>query len=217
MATPGELVKTMAEVLGISVATVTQYDRQLAEAGLRSKGGRGTSAAKVTSEDAANLLTAIVAAPVAGSAIKEAAPTCEAYGSLRAVPGVARTENFRKFGLPQLAGLPAKHSLQKALSTLIAAAGEGEVFQIPDGRRPPLTFDAMFAITFEGPRPWAEILADGSIGEGRFSQMGRLVYNSTLKRDRRRPIGKQGDLQQSHRISFVTIRALGSLISGESP
>ena len=167
MATPGVLVKTMAEVLGISVATVTQYDRQLAEAGLRSKGGRGTSAAKVTSEDAANLLTAVVAAPVTGSAIKEAARTCEAYASLPALPQVARIENFRKFGLPRLAGLPAKHSLQRALSTLIAAAGEGEVFQIPDGRRPPLTFDAMFAITFEGPRPWAEIVADGSMGEGK--------------------------------------------------
>ena len=61
MATPGQLVQAMATALGISVATVTQYDRQLAENGLRSKGGRGVSAAAVTARDAANLLIAIAA------------------------------------------------------------------------------------------------------------------------------------------------------------
>ena len=59
MATPGQLVQVMADILGIPKATVTQYDRVLAEKGLRSKGGRGTSAARVTSRDAANLLIAL--------------------------------------------------------------------------------------------------------------------------------------------------------------
>ena len=37
MATPGQLVEVMAHVLGISKATVIQYDRVLAEKGLRSR------------------------------------------------------------------------------------------------------------------------------------------------------------------------------------
>src|SRR5439155_17694246 len=67
MATPGQLVKCIAEALGIPEPTVVQYDRLLAENGLRSKGGRGTSAAKVTAVDAANLLIAIMGSPVAGA------------------------------------------------------------------------------------------------------------------------------------------------------
>jgi len=43
MATPGELVRTVAEALGIAEATVVQYDRNLVAAGLRTKGGRGRS------------------------------------------------------------------------------------------------------------------------------------------------------------------------------
>ena len=39
MATPGQLVEAMAISLGIPVATVIQYDRQLAESGLRSERG----------------------------------------------------------------------------------------------------------------------------------------------------------------------------------
>ena len=60
MATPGQLVRTMASVLGIPEPTITQYDRNLAEAGLRQIRGRGTSAAEVSAEDAANLLVAIL-------------------------------------------------------------------------------------------------------------------------------------------------------------
>src|SRR5258705_11448956 len=67
MATPGQLVKCIAEALGIPEPTVVQYDRLLSENGMRSKGGRGTSAAKVTAVDAANLLIAIMESPVAGS------------------------------------------------------------------------------------------------------------------------------------------------------
>ena len=39
MATPGQLVKCIAEALSIPEASVVQYDRLLAENGLRSKGG----------------------------------------------------------------------------------------------------------------------------------------------------------------------------------
>jgi hypothetical protein len=217
MATPGQLVEAMAASLGIPVATVIQYDRQLAESGLRTKGGRGLSAAAVTPRDAANLLIAIAASPLAGPTVKEAVRTCEAYGSLKELERVAVIERFPKFGLPTLASLPAGHSLREALSVLIDAAGKGETFQIPD-REGPLTADFCFVVQFEGPQPWAEILADGSLGEGKPSQMARLVYTSVSMAKglrKRRPAGR-GDLHQTRNISFATIRALGSLI-GRGP
>jgi len=208
MATPGQLVEAMARSLGISVATVIQYDRQLAESGLRSKGGRGTSAAAVTAGDAANLLIAIAASPLAGPTVKEAVRTCESYGSLKVVQRASWVDRFPKLGLPTLAKLPAAHSLRQALSILIQGVGKGEVFQIPD-REGPLTADWSFVVEFQGPRPWAQILGDGSLGEGKPSHLARLVYTS-----RKAPKGQRGDLHQTRVISFATIRTLGSLISG---
>ena len=86
MATPGQLVQAMADVLGISRATVTVYDRALAENGLRSKSGRGMSAARVTSLDAANLLIALAASPVFGFSAKDAVWNCQTYASLPLSP-----------------------------------------------------------------------------------------------------------------------------------
>ena len=132
MATPGQLVEAMALSLGIPIATVIQYDRQLAENGLRSKSGRGTSAAAVTARDAANLLIAVAASPLAGPTVKEAVRTCEAYGSLKALQRASwRLDKFPKFGLPTMASLPAAHSLREALSVLIDGVGKGEIFQKP--------------------------------------------------------------------------------------
>jgi hypothetical protein len=214
MATPGQLVQAMATALGISVATVTQYDRQLAENGLRSKRGRGTSAAAVTARDAANLLIAVAGSPLGGPAVKEAVRTCEAYGSLKALQRASwRLDKFPKFGLPTMASLPAAHSLREALSVLIDGVEKGEIFQIPD-REGPLTADFCFGVRFEGPEPWAEILADGSIGEQKPSLTARLVYTSAeVAKGIRKRRPARGDLHQTRYISFATIRALGSLIS----
>lgn len=60
MTTPGQLVQGMATALGLPKETVTVFDRHLSEAGFRTKGGRGRSAARVTARDAANLLVAIL-------------------------------------------------------------------------------------------------------------------------------------------------------------
>ena len=83
MATPGQLVQTVADMLGVPAETVTNYDRVLSESGMRSKSGRGRGAAKVTAQDAAYLLIAILGSPIAGASVKEAANTCRRYGSYR--------------------------------------------------------------------------------------------------------------------------------------
>lgn len=214
MATPGQLVEAMAVSLGIPLATVIQYDRQLSESGFRSKRGRGASAAAVTPRDAANLLIAVAASPLAGPTVKEAVRTCETYGSLKVLQRASRVDRFPKFGLPTLANLPAGHSLREALSILIDLIGKGEIFQIPD-REGSLAADFCFGVQFEGPHPWAEIWADGSVGQGKMSQMARLVYTSgkTAKPSRKLRAAQRHDLHQTRSISFATIRALGSLIA----
>jgi hypothetical protein len=214
MATPGRLAQVMADTLGISKATVTQYDRVLAENGLRSRSGRGTSAAKITSRDAANLLIALAASPILGLSAKDAAANCEAYGSLRRrlivsggiVYGLKAAENFAKFGLPTLANLPKGHSFGEALSALIGAAGKGEAFKLPGGKRYLLS---RLEVRFIGPRPMAEILVvDGTKDVG---LLARLWYSSPTKPDSR----KIPDLRRISSVGFRTIQSLGSLISSE--
>ena len=46
------MVKVIAEALGETVPTVTQHDRSLAIAGLRTMGGQGNASAHVTALDA---------------------------------------------------------------------------------------------------------------------------------------------------------------------
>ncbi len=61
---PGVFVKKLAKVLGLPSKSVVVIDRALLEAGLRSRGGRGRSAPKITVTDTASLLLAVMATPV---------------------------------------------------------------------------------------------------------------------------------------------------------
>jgi hypothetical protein len=221
MATPGQLVKCVAEALNIPEPTVVQYDRLLAENGMRSKGGRGTSAAKVTSVDAANLLIAIMGSPVAGASIKPAIEVCKAYGKLRVRLG-GTSENmktFKRLGFPTVSKLPISHSLREGLAAVITAACAGESLIIPDeDGRPPLIGpenDWFVGITLDGPTPWAQIMVDASLGEVRTSDRARLVYHN-MRRDRdggHWAPGGSGNLHQSRNISFKTIRRIGALLA----
>lgn len=61
MATPGELIKIVAETCHLPEVTVATYYKFLREAGLTTKGGRGPSAAKMQPSDVANLFIALAA------------------------------------------------------------------------------------------------------------------------------------------------------------
>jgi hypothetical protein len=61
---PGVFVKKLAKILGLPSKSVVVIDRALLEAGLRSRGGRGRSAPKLTVTDTATLLLAVMATPV---------------------------------------------------------------------------------------------------------------------------------------------------------
>ena len=216
MATPGQLVRIMAETLGVPAETVTNYDRVLSENGMRSKSGRGRGAAKVTAGDAANLLIAIMGSPIAGASVKEAANTCRTYGSLPKLGHVSGTMGFAKLGLPTLDELPSEHTLHEGISALINSATKGEHYRIPRYSIRGLgKSDPFFGIELDGPQPWAGIYADGT---GTGEEFARLVYNKIkivagraipLKSDRQ----DKGNLSQSRRITYRTIRALGSLLA----
>jgi len=60
VASPGELVRKFSQLLGIAEPTIVLHDRILVVAGLRSKSGRGNSAARMTARDAAHLLVAVL-------------------------------------------------------------------------------------------------------------------------------------------------------------
>jgi hypothetical protein len=210
MATPGELVQVMADALGISEATAAQFDRQLAEAGLRSKSGRGRSAAQVTPRDAVNLLIAICASPISGLSAKEAAHTCRTYGALPVFTGPLVKAPFGQFGLPSLEQLPRKHTFADGLSKLIAAAAKGEEYGYWDEGKF-VVHEALFHVRFDGPAPSAEIAGDVSVTGGAHDPRCFFLYHPTAKHQGDFYAVIKGDLHQRREVSFGTIQALGRL------
>jgi len=199
MATPGQLVRVMADVLGISKPTVVQYDRALAENGLRSKSGRGTSAAKVTSSDAANLLTAIGGSSPLGLSAKNAVEICKQFSALTSIGPAESKSKVSALGLKGLANLPDGHSFERALSALIECAAQPEFSALDD---------ASVWVQFTGPIPGAQII----VGSWLFSH-----YANTRKyrRSLRSGVTERGLI---HTSSLMTpgIRALGALVAGGS-
>jgi hypothetical protein len=51
MASPAELMQTVSAATGVPLATITDLDRRLVRAHLRTKGGRGLNAARMTPLD----------------------------------------------------------------------------------------------------------------------------------------------------------------------
>lgn len=111
--TPGQLVNAVAIALNVPAETVVQHDRNLVVAGLRTKGGRGHSAPKVTPLDAARLVVAVL-------------------GSARVLDSVETARTFEQavyFGQDKersfdaaLMRLPDGHSFVEALAELITDA-----------------------------------------------------------------------------------------------
>jgi hypothetical protein len=139
VASPGQLCEVVARLLGKSLPTVLAYDHQLAKAGLRTTGGRGRSAARMTANDAATLLIVSMTSPT----IKDTVVTLESYASLWAKAGLLTLkQNYRPVGEPErlgeawdlrfmplsgLTALGADHTFPRFLATLIESATNGEM------------------------------------------------------------------------------------------
>ncbi|HVT26637.1 MAG TPA: hypothetical protein VHE81_01335 [Lacipirellulaceae bacterium] len=158
--TPGELVKAVAEVLGMPEMNVIYYDRKLVEAGLRSKHGRGRGAAHVTSRDAAHLLTSILGS----MQVKDAVATVRRYSATRPEGGTAAQKRYAELGLAELAALPSDHSLVDALEALIIATVSGSLHQ-----RRPETGWARSSTPTVAPDVEVWALAPGTVAEIRIS------------------------------------------------
>jgi hypothetical protein len=149
------------------------------------------SAAKVTAADAANLLLAIMGAPISGAPIKEAANTCKLYGGLLSIVSAHRKYFY---GFKRFANLPAEHSLREALVALI-----DDAYNVASG---------YVIIWVDGPTPGGEIYIgrDGSVRE----KCANLNYHS-LKRRSGVAGATQKDLGQRRFVTFDTMKQLAAI------
>lgn len=141
MASPMQMMECVASALGVDLATVVSHDRNLVTAGLRTKGGRGTSAARMTSADAANLIIALAGA----EQVRGNVDYVNKFASLASTRG--------SLGAP-LRNLGQGHSFAEALTFLIQGYADGS-FRGADGMA--------LEVTLTRPRLKAQI--EGYIGE----------------------------------------------------
>jgi hypothetical protein len=176
MATSGELIETVADILGISKATVTTYYRSLREAGLVAKSGRGPSAAQMAARDAALLLVA------AGGSRFEKEPAekiVRDFDRVRSFSNACRTQgrstdgsqfqgdwiegdgawNMGGFEVPQLQTLPTRHRVADALTALIEAMAPNAFLEAASKLGPGYCSHRI-SVSFFGPVPGASIELD---------------------------------------------------------
>ena len=218
MATPVQLLTAIASATGVPLPTVVDIDRKLVEGGLRTKGGRGRSAAHMTALDAARLLTAILASPQANTSVE----AVERYGQTHPDKTRSSDTSFGAVKLDDLAGLRARHSFVDALEALIASASSGSLAKLINNPK-------------ENWAPHIEVFAFTRATRGRIRIAGlpkgltvSLEYVSApgdgkslsaKKTGRKRGTLAEetaGDLEQSRRVTEQTILAIAKLLAGES-
>jgi hypothetical protein len=232
VASPGELVKRIAETFGAPEATVTLHDRNLADAGLRTKGGRGRSAAKMTALDVANLLVA-----VAGSSmVKNTVQTVEDYSGLPSRGGEMSVRkdahsfsingnppsiwDLSAFPIQALQKLPAEHSFRDAIVALIEAAADGSLIEavknlpVEQIGKHRIGNHWRIEVILWGPYPQAAIriyckdFSEKHHYSAIPTDMDKIMeWSKEMEADR-----NHGDLQQIREFSSKTILAMGDLL-----
>ena len=215
MASPGDLVRTLAGVLGMPQASVTWHDRILHEANLRSKSGRGSGAARLTPRDAANLLTAILAS----NQPKEAAETVALYGATRPNPHQSSKKAFALAGLSELARLPSDHSFIDALEALLASGVDGSLAEWLDkhkrSRRASLP---IIDVAASSPGAIGDIRIAGIL-EGATAQVRYMTpgpWNKTGRIVNAGAIEEEPDLAQSRSVSARSVVRIADLLAGRN-
>lgn len=231
MASPGELVRKVAEVLGVPEPTVVVHDRNLVTAGLRTKGGRGRSAAKMTPGDAANLILA-----VAGSSmVKDTVETVNDYANLPSRGGEVSirrdahsynndgnplpTWNLPGFPIPALQALQKDHTFRDALVGLIESATDGSLREAVKNLRPfseehRIPSHWAIKVILWGPYPEAAIrIYCNDFSEKHHYSMIPTGMDEIMKwaKDFDSQHG-EGDLKQIREFSAKTILTIGELL-----
>jgi hypothetical protein len=203
MATPPELAQTVSEATGVALATVVDMDRRLVKAKLRTKGGRGLNAARMTTLDAARLLTAVLASPQSN----RAAEAMQRYGQTKPDKTRSSEKLFASAGLEDLANLPANHSFVDGLNALISSAATGSLAKIAARSFPHIEVSAFTRATHGRIR--ISGLPDGAAAGVEY------VARSSDEGTRGRK-GASGDLEQSRRITEQTILPIAELLAEKS-
>lgn len=127
MASPGQLVEIVASATGLPRATVAEIDRRLAKAGLRSSGGRGLSAPKMTVYDAANLLLGALL----GLEGRDTARLVQDLGDLTPIIDAETGRHQEPWDLSWVPGPPivpqGDHNLRDFFAQVILSAREGRL------------------------------------------------------------------------------------------
>lgn len=204
MATPAQLMETISAATGTPLATVIDIDRKLTKAGLRTKGGRGFSAASMTPKDAAHLLTAMLAAPQSNEAVL-------AVGRYSQTCVDEERSSDRLFGvaaLDDLSELSALHDFITGLSIVIDSAIAGGLFRLRQ-------------TIGSGSTPHIEVFAFTSATRGRIrisnlpNRMTASVEYFPIGGASIAPLGSTGDLEQSRRITERTIFSIADILGQE--
>lgn len=234
MASPGELVKAVAQVLGVPEPTVVVHDRNLAIAGLRTVGGRGRSAAKMRPRDGASLLTVVAASPKVNDTVE----TLQAYGNLTVGSGrfFARDDdsqdaegstdqdkrwNLGSLKIPELQNLPPDHTFLDALTALLEASANETLSEaiksmVYASDLHPIFYSSLVEVTFRGPLPRVEI----HLTLPEFSEV--KSYGGPELNDQTSPLddiikeetarAERGDLKHTSTFTLKTILELGKLL-----
>jgi hypothetical protein len=167
VASPGQLVRKVSELLGIAEASIVQHDRNLVVAGLRSKGGRGTSAARMTARDAAHLLVAVLGS----HHVKDSVQTVRRYSETRLSEYLST--GYQDSSIATLTSLPPDHSFVDAVEAIVAAAADGSLGRamydaIEEFRGEKIGFPPIIKISVQSPHQVGDIsIGGGDIGIGR--------------------------------------------------
>jgi hypothetical protein len=217
MATPAQLVEALSFVTGVPLPTVVDIDRKLVKAGLRTKGGRGLHAARMTSLDAARLLTAVLGSAQANTA----AEAVTRYAQTHVDRARSSDALYAAAALEDLSSLPGRHSFVDALAALIGSASVGSLAKLiaksGDDAVPRIEVFAFTRATR------GRIRLSGLSGGGTASieyvqppSIARSGQGCGTRGDTRTPTlapESVGDLEQSRRATGRTILAIAKLLS----
>jgi len=115
----------VAEALGEAEPTVIQHDRNLFAAGLRTKGGRGSSAAKTTLRDAAHLTIAVMGTQF----VRDSVEVVKGFGATKVWKESQNERGWAGYCVPELAGLPDEHTLIDAVEALFLSITTGSLHE----------------------------------------------------------------------------------------
>jgi hypothetical protein len=218
MATPAQLVRMVSSATGVPLPTIVDIDRKLVQGNLRTKGGRGLHAAKMTPLDAARLLTALLASPHANTAVE----AVKRYTLTYVDKERSSVELFGTAGLDDLVALPARHSFVYALTVLIASCSGGALAKLmagsKDGWVPHIEVFA-FTRVIRGririsglPNEMTASVEYAPESDGIKPRRGRKISASRIAF----PDSDAGDLEQSRRITERTILPIADLLAAEN-